>query len=410
MLFKDFSQDSNYSWFRLLVTFLIGASLNIGMWAIVIVLPEIQKEFDYDRAEVSVLVALTMFGFALGNFFLGKLVDRYGIVFTLIFSSILVLFGFLVTTNTSWFLVLGFCHVLIGLGTAAGFGPLMSDISFWFSKNRGIAVAIAASGNYVSGIIWPSLVTTLFDGSTNWRLQYILFGIIAASISVPLAFLLRKNIENRFLEKDTQKAGQNLSGKLIYPKTLILILLLASISCCVAMSMPQIHIVALCVDLGFGSLVGTKMLSLMLFGGVISRVLSGIAVDYFGGLKVLFVGSSLQCLALFLYLPFDGLAPLYTVSLVFGLAQGGIVPSYAVIIREYLPAKRVASKIGLILMATIFGMAFGGWISGYIYDVTGSYQLAFWNGILWNMVNICLVFFLLSRGNSGKHKHLIVQN
>ena len=410
MLFKDFSQDSNYSWFRLLVTFLIGTSLNIGMWAIVIVLPEIQKEFDYDRAEVSVLFALTMFGFALGNFFLGKLVDRYGIVFTLIFSSILVLFGFLVTTNTSWFLVLGFCHVLIGLGTAAGFGPLMSDISFWFSKNRGIAVAIAASGNYVSGIIWPSLVTTLSEGSTNWRLQYILFGIIAASISVPLAFLLRKNIDNRFLEKDTQKAQQNLSGKLISLKTLIFILLLASISCCVAMSMPQIHIVALCVDLGFGSLVGTKMLSLMLFGGVISRILSGIAVDYFGGLKVLFVGSSLQCLALFLYLPFDGLAPLYAVSLVFGLAQGGIVPSYAVIIREYLPAKRVASKIGLILMATIFGMAFGGWISGYIYDVTGSYQLAFWNGIFWNMVNICLVGFLLSRGNSGKHEHFIVQN
>ena len=199
--------------------------------------------------------------------------------------------------------MLGFCHVLIGLGTAAGFGPLMSDISFWFSKNRGIAVAIAASGNYVSGIIWPLLVAYLSEGPTNWRLQYLLFGIIAASLSVPLAFLLRKNIDDKFLNKDTQEAGQKLSGKLISPKTLIFILLLASISCCVAMSMPQIHIVALCVDLGFGALVGTNMLSLMLFGGVISRVLSGVAVDYFGGLKILFIGSTLQCLALFLYLP-----------------------------------------------------------------------------------------------------------
>ncbi len=406
-MLKDLSQDSVYSWIRLLISFLIGAALNIGMWAVVIVLPEIQDEFNYNRAEVSVLFALTMLGFALGNFFLGKLVDRQGITFTLIFSSTLVLFGFLVSAYSNSFSVLGFCHILIGLGTAAGFGPLMSDISLWFSKNRGLAVAIAASGNYFSGIIWPSLVTSFSKGPPDWRLQYILFGIIAASLSIPLAFLLRKNIDKKFLQKDTQEAGRNLSEKLITPKVLIFLLVLASISCCIAMSMPQIHIVALCVDLGFGPLVGTNMLSLMLFGGVISRILSGIAVDYFGAAKILLLGSTLQCLALFLYIPSDGLGSLYMVSLIFGLAQGGIVPSYAVIIREYLPAKNVASKVGLILMATIFGMAFGGWISGYIFDVTGSYRLAFWNGIFWNIINISLVLFLFFRGKNEKHQYLV---
>ena len=123
----------------------------------------------------------------------------------------------------------------------------------------------------------------------------------------------------------------------------------------------------------------------------------------------MFLGSTLQCLALFLYLPFDGLASLYLVSLIFGLAQGGIVPSYAVIIREYLPAKNTASKVGLILMATIFGMAFGGWISGYIYDQTGSYELAFWNGIIWNMLNVSLVIFLLYRGSNRKNERLLNQ-
>ena len=410
-MFRSFSQDSFYAWFRLLVTLLIGTSLNIGMWAIVIVLPEIQNEFNFTRAEVSMLVAFTMLGFALGNFFLGKLVDRHGIVFTLIFSALIVLLGFFISAKTESFFVLGFCHILIGFGTAAGFGPLMSDISFWFSRNRGIAVAIAASGNYFSGMIWPSLVSLVaFDMTVNWRSQYIFFGIIAGSLSIPLAILLRKKIDEKFIKKDAQEAAQNLSGKLISPRILIFILVLASVSCCVAMSMPQIHIVALCVDLGFGLLVGTNMLSIMLFGGVISRVLSGIAVDYFGGLKVLFVGSSLQCLALFLYLPFEGLNPLYAVSLIFGLAQGGIVPSYAVIIREYLPPKNVASKVGLVLMATIFGMAFGGWISGYIYDQTGSYQLAFWNGIIWNMFNIGLVIFLLLRGNAKTYRPLADEN
>ena len=131
-MFKDYSQDSFYAWFRLLITLIIGSSLNIGMWAIVIVLPDIQSDLDYNRAEVSSLVAFTMLGFALGNFLLGRLVDLYGISFTLILSALIALGGFFVSSTTNSFAVLGVCHIMIGLGTAAGFGPLMSDISFWF--------------------------------------------------------------------------------------------------------------------------------------------------------------------------------------------------------------------------------------------------------------------------------------
>lgn len=401
-MFKNFSQDSHYSWFRLLITFLIGTSLNIGMWAIVIVLPDIQKEFNFNRGEVSVLFSFTMVGFALGNFILGKLVDKYGIILTLLFASLTVVLGFFISAISYSLVLLSFCHVMIGFGTAAGFGPLMSDISFWFSKRRGIAVSVAASGNYFSGIIWPTLISVVFTNSFDWRFLYVLFGIIAVILTIPLSFLLTKKIDKSFLDKETIEAKQKLSEKFISPRLLLFILILASIACCVAMSMPQIHIVALCVDLGFSPIVGTNMLSLMLAGGVISRIISGVAVDYFGGFKVLLVGSSLQCLALFLYLPFDGLISLYLVSLVFGLAQGGIVPSYAVILREYLPPQNIASKIGMVLMATIFGMAFGGWVSGFIFDLTGTYSLAFLNGIIWNVINIVLIIYLMVKGKSNK--------
>ena len=401
-MFKNFSQDSHYSWFRLLITFLIGTSLNIGMWAIVIVLPDIQKEFNFNRGEVSVLFSFTMVGFALGNFILGKLVDKYGIILTLLFASFTVVLGFFISAFSYSLILLIFCHVMIGFGTAAGFGPLMSDISFWFSKRRGIAVSVAASGNYFSGIIWPTLISAIFSNTFDWRFLYVLFGIIAVILTIPLSFLLRKKIEKSILDKETTEANQKLSEKFISPSLLLIILILASIACCVAMSMPQIHIVALCVDLGFSPIVGTNMLSLMLAGGVISRIISGVAVDYFGGFKILLVGSSLQCLALFLYLPFDGLTSLYLVSLIFGLAQGGIVPSYAVILREYLPTQDIASKIGIVLMATIFGMAFGGWVSGFIFDLTGSYSLAFLNGIIWNFINILLIIYLMFKGKSNK--------
>jgi MFS family permease len=159
-----------------------------------------------------------------------------------------------------------------------------------------------------------------------------------------------------------------------------------------------VHIVSYCVDLGYGPAVGAEMLSLMLLGGVGSRLISGLLADRLGGVKTLLIGSILQCIALFLYLPSDALISLYVVSLVFGLSQGGIVPSYAVIVREYMPAREAGARVGFVLMATIMGMAIGGWMSGWIYDLTGSYQLAFVNGIIWNGLNIGIMIWLLMRG------------
>ena len=167
------------------------------------------------------------------------------------------------------------------------------------------------------------------------------------------------------------------------------------------MSMPQVHLVSMCVDLGFGPAVGTQMLSVMLMGGVASRLVSGFIADRLGGVRTLLIGSILQCLALFLYLPFDGMVSLYVVSLIFGLSQGGIVPSYALIVREYLPAKEAGARVGFVIMATIIGMALGGWMSGWIYDVTGSYQMAFLNGIAWNLMNMAIMLGLLLRSRQG---------
>jgi MFS family permease len=139
------------------------------------------------------------------------------------------------------------------------------------------------------------------------------------------------------------------------------------------------------------------MLSLMLGFGVVSRLGSGLIADRIGGVRTLLLGSALQCLALLFYLPFDGLVSLYVVSALFGLSQGGIVPSYALIVRDYFPAREAGARISLVMMATVFGMAAGGWMSGAIYDLTGSYQAAFLNGILWNVLNIAIAIGLLRR-------------
>jgi MFS family permease len=139
------------------------------------------------------------------------------------------------------------------------------------------------------------------------------------------------------------------------------------------------------------------MLAVMLAAGIVSRLASGFLADYIGGVRTVLVGSVLQAISLALYLPYDGMAALYVVSLVFGLAQGGIVPGYAIIVREYLPAEEAGQRIGFVIMATILGMALGGWMSGWIFDLTGSYQMAFVNGIAWNLLNIGLIALLLWR-------------
>ena len=214
---------------------------------------------------------------------------------------------------------------------------------------------------------------------------------------LPLTLLLRRRMPLSAMVAGAPGGPDVPLDSGLSPGALQWILALAGIGCCVAMSMPQVHIVAYCADLGYGVTVGAEMLSLMLFAGIASRLVSGFLADMIGGVRTLLLGSILQGLALVLYLPFDGLASLYVVSMIFGLSQGGIVPSYAIIVREYLPAREAGARIGFVIMATILGMALGGWMSGWIYDLTGSYQMAFVNGIAFNILNIAIMMWLLAR-------------
>jgi MFS family permease len=181
------------------------------------------------------------------------------------------------------------------------------------------------------------------------------------------------------------------------PNALQALLVIAGLACCVAMAMPQVHIVAYCGDLGYGPARGAQMLSLMLACGVVSRLVSGAICDRIGGLRTLLLGSALQGLSLLLFIPFDSLASLYLISALFGLFQGGIVPSYAIIVREYFPAAEAGQRVGAVIMATMFGMALGGWMSGKIFDLTGNYHAAFANGIAWNLLNLAVALLLLTR-------------
>ncbi len=391
---SDPIHDSRYSWFRLGITLLIATVGNVGMWAIIVIMPAVQAEFGIDRGGASLPYAATMVGFALGNLLIGRAVDRFGVTWALVGASLTIAAGFALAALSPSAWVLTGLQFAIGLGTAASFGPLIADISHWFLRRRGIAVGIAASGNYLSGAIWPMLMAGIL-ADHGWRAVYLSLSVVALCVMIPAALLLRRRLPDEASALADASARARAGAVVFSPRALMWLLALAGLGCCMAMSMPQVHIVAFCVDLGFGPAVGAEMLSLMLAGGVVSRLVSGFLADRLGGVMTLLIGSTLQCIGLFLYLPFDGLVSLYLVSLIFGLSQGGIVPSYAVIVREYMPAREAGARVGFVMMATILGMALGGWMSGWIYDVTGSYQMAFLNGIGWNLLNISIILTIL---------------
>jgi MFS family permease len=390
-----FVPDSRRAWTRLAVAVLIGSLGSVGMWSVVVALPVVQTEFGASRGTASLAFTMVMLGFGSGGVLTGKIADRYGIVTAIGLGIGILALGYIGAGMSSsiWQFIL--VHFAIGLSSSATFGPLMAEASHWFSRYRGLAVAIAASGNYIGGTIWPPLVNFGMQ-SIGWRTTHIAVGLFTAvamaAALVGLRLLMGAGTRRSHVNAPPPRVDLRLSTN-----ALTAILSLASIACCVAMSMPQVHIVAYCGDLGYGVARGAEMLSLMLGFGIISRIGSGFLADRIGGIATLLIGSVAQGTALLFYLFFDSLTSLYIISAMFGLFQGGIVPSYAIIVREAMPASEAATRVGIVIFASVFGMSFGGFISGVIFDATGSYGAAFLNGLAWNAVNITIMLSLLWR-------------
>lgn len=399
--------DSRQAAVRLLTTLGLVTLGNSSMYVVSVVLPAVQAEFGVGRGDAALPYTLMMVCLGLGGLWTGRWADRKGLAPVLFLGAAAVSGGYLWAGLSGSLWSFGLAHgLLLGfLGSSATFAPLLADTALWWNRHRGMAVAICASGNYVAGTIWPPLVQWGIE-TIGWRQTYVLLGLFCGLGMALLALRMRQRpplavplaTPGAAATGMTPRAGvepiQPFGLKTAHAQTLLCI---AAVACCVAMSMPQVHIVAYCTDLGFGAARGAEMLSLMLASGIVSRLVSGWICDRIGGIRTLLLGSALQGVALLLFLPFDGLVPLYVVSAMFGLFQGGIVPSYAIIVREHFPAQEAGARTGAVMMASLVGMALGGWMSGWVFDVTGSYQAAFFNGIAWNLLNLSIAGWLFWR-------------
>ena len=394
----DTAIDSPQAAWRLLTTLLLMLLGNSGMYVVSVVLPEVQTEFGVSRSDASIPYTLIMLGFGIGGMWMGRWADRFGIARVAALGAVGVASGFVLAGVSGGIVGFALAQGLLGLlGIASTFAPLLADTAQWWNKRRGIAVAVCASGNYLAGTLWPPIAQWGVT-QVGWRTTYVCIGLFCGIGMALLSLRMRTKppaaaaatVNRHGVVASDRPFGMSVTQAQWW-------LSVAGVGCCVAMAMPQVHIVAYCSDLGFGAARGAEMLSLMLACGIVSRLVSGVICDRIGGIRTLLLGSALQGIALMMFLPFDGLVPLYLVSAMFGLFQGGIVPSYAIIVREHFPAKEAGARTGTIIMATLVGMALGGWLSGKIFDVTGSYHAAFINGIAWNALNFGIVLWLYKR-------------
>ncbi|MFN9391663.1 MAG: MFS transporter [Betaproteobacteria bacterium] len=394
--------DSAYAWWRLACTLLLVTCGGVGMWSVVVSLPAIQAEFGVARGAASLPYAATMVGVGFAGLAMGRMADRFGVAVPVVMGILCLGAGYpLAAASGSLAQFVAVQGLLLAAGSAASLSPLISDTSLWFERRRGLAVGICASGNYLAGALWPPVLQHFIE-TAGWRQTHVWVGVFCLAVMLPASLVLRRRPPRAGSPGAARAASASVSRPLgMAPATLQFLLLVAGFGCCVAMAMPQVHMVAYCADLGYGPARGAQLLSVMLACGVVSRLGFGMISDRIGGLRTLMVGSGLQCLALLLFLPAQGPASLTLVAALFGLFQGGIVPAYAIIVREHCPAAETGTRVAMVITATLFGMALGGWMSGAIFDLTGSYAAAFLNGIGWNAVNLIIAAFLLHRARGA---------
>ena len=405
--------DSRFAAWRLAAALAASTLGNAAMYVLAVAIPEVQKDFGGGRGEASLAYTAMMAGLAMGGYLCGRWADRYGIGRVVMLAALGTFAGFVLSAASSNLIAFSLAHcLLLGFfGIGGSFVPLIADTSLWWKRRRGVAVAVAASGNFLAGTVWPPIVQWGID-QFGWRPTFVGLGVSCGLGMALLALALRQRPPLVEVEPSPMSAGGGAlsNERLAFGLPLgsaQTLLFIAAVSCCVAMAMPQVHIVAYCTDLGFSAARGAEMLSLMLGFGIVSRLVSGWISDHIGGLRTLLLGSTLQAVALALFLPFDSLTSLYVTSALFGLFQGGIISSYAIIVREHFPPREAGARTGAVLVGGQVGMALGGWMSGKVFDLTGSYHAAFINGIGWNALNLAIVIFLLLRLRGGWRKPAI---
>lgn len=393
--------ESHYAWLvaftsTLMITVAFGAS-----YVVVVGLKPIASELGWPRQVPSAAYAMAFLGAGIGGVAVGFWSDRRGMGWPTLLGSFTLGLGLIVASEAKTIATFWASHLLlIGiLGNGTMFSPMLTNVTRWFDRRRGIAVAIVASGQSLAGTIWPPVFRYTIE-DYGWRETMFGYGVFSVICLFPLSLVMQRRppgLINR--SKESRQAVKKVIVPVLgfKPNLVLIFLCVAIVGCCVAMAMPMVHIVAHCTDLGFSAARGAELLSLLLACAFVSRIGYGWLADRISGLTTLLIGSALQLIGLSMFAFVQDLFGLYALSIFYGIGYGGIVPMYAIIVRELFPEQEAGWRIGIVFLFGTLGMAIGGYMGGLIFDMTASYIPAFLTGVGFNVANLLLISLLVFR-------------
>ena len=391
------SIEGRQSW---VVAFIVLGMLSIVYGApllVVVGLKPMTEALGTDRSVIALAGALVWVGTGTGGILMGWLADRIGLRAVVAFGAVMTTAGLALSTLGSvWALYVGH-GLLVGLfGIGAIYAPLLIYVTRWFDRRRGTAVALISSGQYIAGVVWPSLFERAIDG-WGWQTTMLLYSVVVIAVVLPAVFTLGVAPDAPKLGRVGARFGSRAPVLGMPPNLTQGLICLAAFCCCVPMAVPSAHLVAFCSDLGISATHGAAMLSVLLGCAFLSRQLWGAMADRYGGLRTVMVGSTLQALAIGAFLLTQSEVGLFTVAAAFGLGFSGIIPAYSVAIRDLFPSAEASWRIPTVLFTGMSGMAFGSWFAGALYDHFGFYAPAFAAGVAFNILNLLVIGFLVVR-------------
>ncbi len=391
------SIESRDSWIAAFIVLgLLSISYGSPLLAIVGLKP-ITDSLGTERELVALAGALTWLGTGIGGIVMGQVAERLGVRVTVSFGAAMIALGLAISASGGlWALIVGHALFVGLLGNGALYPPLLVYVSRWFDRRRGIALALISSGQYIAGMVWPTLFEIAMT-DRGWRLTMALYAAVIV-VAVPVAAVFLRHPPSAAAGDVAASAGerrQHVFG--LRPNAVLAILCAAGFCCCIPMSIPQGHLVAFCSDIGIPAEEGALMLSVLQASAFTSRIFWGWTADRIGGLKTVFAASFCQAVTIAAFMATRNEAGLFTIAAAYGAGFSGIIPAYVVAIRELFPAREASWRVPSLLFVSMGGMAFGGWLAGALFDHLGSYGPAFAIGVLFNFANLVLVGSLVLR-------------
>ena len=392
------SIESRESWIVAAAALVVMLMAFGAAWITAVALKDIAAEVGGTRSIPALASALAWFGSGIGGIMMGRIADKIGTRWTVLFGALMIGLGLAVSTfGPPWPLWVGHGLFMGLLGLSGINAPLYIYVSRWFDRRRGSALALISSGTYLAGAMWPPIFERVI-GAVGWRQAMLYYALTEIVVILPLAAFYFSHPPEVIVPSAASEPGARQARVLGWPSNVVFAMMCcAAVLCCIPMAMPQSHLVAFCSDLGIARSVGALMLSVLLGTAFFSRQMWGIISDRIGGLSTVLIGSAWQALSMIAFLLTQNEVGLFMISAAFGLGFSGIIPAYVLALRELFPAAEASWRIPMLLLCSGFGMAVGSWVAGLLYDYFGFYAPAFAAGIGANLLNLIIVGTLVAR-------------